>query len=80
MGSPNEYDMGGVTLVVKDLKVNATAPGQAGTALSATELLAADGVTAGTVTESKALVVDANKDVFEEPYGNRYDYSCWTTV
>jgi hypothetical protein len=63
MGSPNEYDMGGVTLVVKDLKVNATAPGQAGTALSATELLAADGVTAGTVTESKALVVDANKDL-----------------
>ena len=35
----------------------------AGTALSVTEMAALDGVTAGTVTASKALVVDANKDI-----------------
>lgn len=34
-----------------------------GTAISATELGYLDGVTAGTVTASKALVVDANKDL-----------------
>jgi len=35
----------------------------AGTALSVAEMAALDGVTAGTVTASKALVVDANKDI-----------------
>ena len=37
----------------------------AGAAISTTELGFLDGVTAGTVTASKAVVVDANKDVSE---------------
>lgn len=61
MGTSTEHDWGGLTLVVKDLKVGATAPGQSGTALSTTELSYVDGVTAGTVTASKAVVVDSAK-------------------
>jgi hypothetical protein len=34
MSRENEYDWGGITLKVKNLKVNATAPGEDGTALS----------------------------------------------
>lgn len=59
----NEVDMGGLTLIVKDLKVNAATAGAAGTALSTTELEFLDTVTAGTVTASKAVVVDSNKDI-----------------
>lgn len=63
--SSQEHDLGGITLIVKDVKVGATAPGQEGSAssISSTELGVIDGVTAGTVTASKAVVVDANKDV-----------------
>ena len=61
MGSPNKMDWGGVTLQVKDVEVNCTAPGQTGTSMSAAELTFLDGVTAGTVSASKAIVVDANK-------------------
>src|SRR5687768_10316625 len=32
----NEMDMGGLTVIVKDLKLNADAPGEAGTSVSAT--------------------------------------------
>lgn len=56
-------DLGGNTLIVEDIKVGATAPGQAGTSLSATELTYLDGVTAGTVTASKALVVGSSKEL-----------------
>ena len=45
-----------MTVHVNDLIVD-------GTALSTTELQYLDGVTAGTVTASKAVVVDANKDI-----------------
>jgi len=61
MGSQNEMDFGGLTLVTKDIKVNATAPGQSGTSLSATELTLLDGVTAGTAAASK--VVSTNSSV-----------------
>lgn len=54
-------DMGGLTLVVDGLRVGATKPGQGGTELTGTEIALLDGLTAGTVTASKALVVDSNK-------------------
>src|SRR6185295_16447582 len=43
--------------------VGATAPGQAGTTLSGSEIVVLDSVTAGTVSASKAVVVDSNKDI-----------------
>lgn len=55
-------DLGGNTLIVEGINVGATAPGQAGTSLSGTELTVIDGATAGTVVASKAVVVDTNKD------------------
>ena len=59
----NEMDYGGLTVIVKDLKINAATPGAAGSALTTTELGYLDGLTAGTVTASKAVVVDSNKDI-----------------
>lgn len=56
-------DFGGNTLITENIRVGATTSGQAGTDLSSTELTRLDGVTAGTVTASKAVVVDANKDI-----------------
>lgn len=58
-----DLDLRGNTLVVKDIKVNADAPGDAGTSLSATELTFLDGVSAGTVTASKAVVVGSSKEI-----------------
>src|SRR5882672_1595749 len=65
MGSSTEMDLGGLTLVTKNIKVGATAPGQAGTDISTTELGYIDAVVAGTVTASKALVVDSSKAIGE---------------
>ena len=59
----NEMDYGGLTVIVKDLKINAATPGAAGSALTTTELGYLDGLTAGTVTASKAVIVDSNKDI-----------------
>jgi hypothetical protein len=56
-------DMAGLTPIVNGIRVNATKPGQLGTELTATEALYLDGLTAGTVTASKALVVDADKAI-----------------
>jgi hypothetical protein len=56
-------DLGGNTLVVNTLRVGATQPGQAGTELSGSEIAVLDGVTAGTVTASKAVVVDSSKNI-----------------
>ena len=63
MGSPTQHDWAGIDLVVNKLRVGATTPGTTGTELSGTEIAVLDGVTAGTVTASKALVVDTNKDL-----------------
>lgn len=60
MGSSTEIDRGGLTLVVKDIKINAATPGAAGSLLSTTELGLIDGVTAGTITASKAVTADAS--------------------
>jgi hypothetical protein len=56
-------DMGGLTPIVNGIRVNATKPGQLGTELTATEALYLDGLTAGTVSASKAVVVSSDKDI-----------------
>lgn len=62
-GIGKDIDLGGSTIICNNIKVGATAPGQAGTDISTTELGYIDAVTAGTVSASKALVVDANKSI-----------------
>lgn len=56
-------DMGGLDLTVNSLRVGATKPGQAGTELTGSEITLIDGITAGTVTASKAVVVDSSKNI-----------------
>lgn len=63
MGSPTQHDWAGLDLVVNKLRIGATTPGTTGTEMTGAEITVLDGVTAGTVTASKALVVDANKDL-----------------
>lgn len=57
MGSSTEMDLGGLTIVCKNLKTGATAPGQAGTDLSTTELAALDGATSANDTTGKAAIL-----------------------
>lgn len=52
-------DMGGLTPIVDGIRVGATKPGQLGTELTGTEIALLDGLTPGTVTASKATVVDS---------------------
>lgn len=63
--SSTEVDQGGLTYIVKDIKIGATGPGQEGsaTSLSSTELGFLDGITAGTVIASKAVVVNSSKEL-----------------
>lgn len=56
-------DLGGNDLIVDGIRVGATAPGQAGTTLAGSELTVLDGVTAGTVSASKAVVVDSSRNI-----------------
>lgn len=56
-------DMGGNTLVTENIRVGATGPGQDGTDISSAELTFLDGVTAGTATASKAVVLGASKEI-----------------
>lgn len=56
-------DLRGNTVVCTDIKVNATNPSDAGTSLSAAELTFLDGITAGTATASKAVVLDSSKGI-----------------
>lgn len=56
-------DLRGNTLICTDLKVGATATTDAGTSLSSTELSFVDGVTAGTATASKAVVLGTSKEI-----------------
>lgn len=58
-----DLDLGGLDVICNNVKIGATKPGQSGTEISGTELSYLDGVTAGTVTASKSVVVDANKDI-----------------
>lgn len=68
-------DLGGNTIICNNIKVGATGPGQSGTDISATEIGYIDAITPGTVTLSKAVVVDANKDIsaFRNVTGVNYD-------
>lgn len=59
---PN-IDLAGNTLIVSDIQVGATTPGSTGNSLSSTELSRLDGVTAGTATASKAVVLGASKEI-----------------
>lgn len=56
-------DLGGNDLIVNTLSTGATAPGQTGTNLSTLEISVLDSVTPGTVSASKALVVDSSKNL-----------------
>lgn len=58
-----QIDLGGMDLVVRDLYVNAATPGAAGTDIGTTDLTALAGITAGTTSASKAVIVDASKNV-----------------
>jgi len=55
--------MAGLTLVVDGINVGATTPGAQGSALSGTEVAFLDGVTAGTATASKAVVLNSSKGI-----------------
>jgi hypothetical protein len=63
MGDARQIDFGGNTLVVDGIRVGATGPGQSGTELTGSEVALLDGITSGTVTASKAVVVDASKNI-----------------
>ena len=56
-------DFGGNTLITENIRVGATGPGQAGTDVSSAEIAVLDGVTAGTATASKAVVLGASKEI-----------------
>lgn len=58
-----KIDLSGNDLTVGSIYVGASTAGQEGTLLAGAELTVLDGVTAGTVTASKAAVVDSNKDI-----------------
>lgn len=59
----NSMDLAGMDLTVNTLYVGATRHGVAGTQISGSEFLQLDGITAGTVSASKALIVDASKNI-----------------
>ena len=59
----NHFDLGSATRPWKDLFLSGSTLVIEGTALAAEELTVLDSVTAGTVAASKAVVVDANKDI-----------------
>jgi hypothetical protein len=64
--SSSEVDQGGLTLIVKDIKVGATRPGMeaSATSLSSTELGFLDGVTASSgVVASKAVIANSSGQV-----------------
>jgi hypothetical protein len=51
-----DIDLGGNTLIVENVKIGATAPGQAGTDLSATELTFLDGATSANAGTGKTMI------------------------
>ena len=64
MATKTKYvDWGGLTPIVNGIRVGATKPGQLGTELTGTEIALLDGITAGTATASKAVVLGASKEI-----------------
>lgn len=58
-----QIDLGGNDLIINTIYEGATAPGQAGTQLTATNLGVLAGVTAGTAAASKAVVLDSGTKI-----------------
>lgn len=56
MGSPNKIDLAGMTLVCKDIEINATTPDSSGSSLSTTELTYLDGATTANSGTNKVMV------------------------
>lgn len=52
-----DIDLGGNTLIVEDIKVGATAPGQAGTSVSTAELTVLDGASSANSTTGKVAIL-----------------------
>lgn len=68
MGSSTQMDMGGLDIVCNGLYIGATAPGQAGTNLSSTELALLDTVSATSgVVASKAIIANSSGFVPYKP-------------
>lgn len=63
MGVSTQHDMAGIDLIVNKLRVGATTAGTTGTELTGTEITVLDGVTAGTATASKAVVLGSSKEI-----------------
>jgi hypothetical protein len=81
MGNPTQIDLAGNTLVVKDIQVGATAPGQSGTALSSTELGFLDTVTATSgVVASKAVIANSSGTVPYKPVVIRHTTGATRTL
>lgn len=56
-------DFSGMSLIVNGIRVGATKAGQAGSELTGTEIAYLDGLTPGTATASKAVVLGSSKEI-----------------
>lgn len=63
MATAPTLDLSGNTLKVDDIIFGANTPGDAGTTITNEEMAVLDGVTAGTATASKAVVLGASKEI-----------------
>lgn len=64
MANKSRYlDMAGLTLICDGLRVSADRPGELGTELTGTEITLLDGITAGTMAASKALVAGSDSTI-----------------
>lgn len=63
MATGTPVDMGGNDLIINQLYTGAATPGASGTLQSAANLAALSGVTPGTATASKAVVLDSSKGI-----------------
>jgi hypothetical protein len=70
-------DLGGNTIVCEDIKIGATAPGQAGTSLSSTELTALDGASAANSTTGKVAILGTSGAV---TFGGDITLGAGTTI
>ncbi len=81
MGVSSQIDLGGNTLIVKDIQVGANAAGQSGTALSSTELGFLDTVTATSgVVASKAVIANSSGTVPYKPVVIRHTTGATRTL
>ena len=65
MSSGKYLSFAGQTIVCDGIRVGSTSSGGDGTEMTSTEVLYLDGLTAGTATASKAVVLDSSKDLSE---------------